>query len=268
MNPIVRTVTEALERKTFDRLLRRSAKRLERAGSAESTQLSQILREVLRGDVSRQEEKWWSAIEQERDKLHRDDTELVYQDHGTGDGSQLPGTTVTRTVAELANSSAPDFEGRLLFRIARAMQPDNCLELGTCLGISAAYVSAALRLNEKGRLYSIEGGEQVFERAKSTLTNLHLPTDGIVCGVFGETLPWLLPQIESLQFVYIDGHHDGEAMQKYVDEIFPRMDPGSVLIVDDLTWSKSMRLSWKNIRTHERVACYADILTLGICYLK
>jgi hypothetical protein len=43
-----------------------------------------------------------------------------------------------------------------LYCLARALAPAAVLELGTCLGVSAAYLSAALEANGSGQLVTID----------------------------------------------------------------------------------------------------------------
>src|SRR5690606_10485284 len=59
------------------------------------------------------------------------------------------------TLALAASSSAPTDQGRLLFHLVRAFQPEKVLELGTNLGVSAAYIALGLRFAGKGRLTTI-----------------------------------------------------------------------------------------------------------------
>ena len=65
-------------------------------------------------------------------------------------------------------------EALFLFRIVRFLRPFRCLELGTCLGISAAYIATALKLNGAGHLISIEGCPTLVHIAKQNLHHLCL----------------------------------------------------------------------------------------------
>jgi predicted O-methyltransferase YrrM len=44
-----------------------------------------------------------------------------------------------------------------LFKLVRTLQPATIVELGTCIGISAAYQAAAQQINHRGRIVTLEG---------------------------------------------------------------------------------------------------------------
>ena len=46
------------------------------------------------------------------------------------------------------------------------------MELGTCIGISAAYQAAAIKLNEKGKLITLEGSVERTKIANENFMNL------------------------------------------------------------------------------------------------
>jgi len=62
--------------------------------------------------------------------------------------------------------------GEFLYGLVRMMKPDNVLETGTYLGISASYIGCALRDNGRGILTTIEFDLQWKERAASLFKRL------------------------------------------------------------------------------------------------
>ena len=262
----------AIDRLAFSFRLNQARRQFLHSNSDCHETLLGILEHVRSGTISRPERKWWDAIEAERHALYNDSTILQYDDHGAGKprlfSRKKSATTVSRSVAELGRSSSPPHEGRLIFSMIRSTKPTTCVELGTCLGISAAYTLAALSLNENGELYSIEGGAAVAAKARETLTNLGLPAQGVIHGVFDEQLQKLLPELGTVDFVYVDGHHEGPALTNYVDLLLPYLTSGSILVVDDILWSAGMRRAWKRIRNYDRVSCSVDLLTFGVCLMK
>lgn len=73
--------------------------------------------------------------------------------------------------------SIPDAMGRYLFALVRALRPKICLEIGTGVGISAAYIIAALAMNREGILWTLEG-----DADRLALARQHL-----------RALPWRVP---------------------------------------------------------------------------
>jgi predicted O-methyltransferase YrrM len=208
------------------------------------------------------EQAFVDRIEAERAALERSEEELQYLDFGAGrtgdDGKSKEemerGTLVTRRVGEVCRvASKPPRSARILFDLVRERRPETCIELGTCLGISAAYAAAALELNGGGFLFTLEGAAPLAERARSLLERLGLSHRVEVrAGRFVDLLPALLAE-HDFDYAFVDGHHDEQATLHYFAAIRPRMRPGGVFVFDDVDWSDGMRRAWHAIRTDDRV---------------
>lgn len=163
-------------------------------------------------------------------------------------------------------SSSPKKWGKLIFKLVQGLQPVNCLELGTCLGISAAYQLAALKLNKKnGKLTTIEGAAELASIAKKTLSMFDYSGFSILNGRFKEVLTTLLPAAQPFDFVFVDGHHDKVATYAYFEMIYPYLAEKSVLIFDDINWSGGMQQVWHKIRHDKRMNVCFDLYKWGIC---
>ena len=210
-------------------------------------------------------------IEGLREAYENSSRSLQYSDLGKGAGRIGQGTEgqqVHRTVSDVSRSSAPEHQCRLLYSLVDTYRPMSCLELGTCLGISAGYLATALQNNGSGRLYTIEGADVLAGISQGTLNQLGLTNTEICTGAFDQVLPDLLPIIKPVDFVFIDGHHRGEAMIKYFSLIKPFLAGSSIVVLDDLSWSRDMRSAWNEIRTCPRIARSVDLVTLGICEMN
>ena len=62
------------------------------------------------------------------------------------------------------------------------------LEMGTCVGISAAYQAAALNDNGAGRLVTLEGYAELAAEAQELWSNLGLSNVEVIVGRFAQTL--------------------------------------------------------------------------------
>ncbi len=79
-------------------------------------------------------------IEALRKELLQDDTALLIEDMGAGSRAN---TSTKRTVKEITKSAVkPKKYGQLLHRLVNIYQPENIIELGTSLGITASYLAA------------------------------------------------------------------------------------------------------------------------------
>jgi predicted O-methyltransferase YrrM len=154
----------------------------------------------------------------------------------------------------------------VLFQLVRETQPDSCLELGTAVGISAAYQAAALRLNGRGRLITLEGGRSLADHAEGNLRALGLAEQVEVrAGRFSDTLGDALEDGDPFDYVFIDGHHEEQATVDYFLQVAPRMSIGGVMVFDDVDWSEGMARAWASIRQDPRVTATAAVGPLGIC---
>lgn len=174
--------------------------------------------------------------------------------------------THRRAVGELCRtaSKSPRW-AELLFRLVRAARPERCLELGTCVGLSAAYQGAALELNGTGRLVTVEGRAAVATVAADTLSGLDLSArvEGRI-GWFDDVLDDALSDLGHVDQAFIDGHHQGEATLRYFRTIKPRLSSGAIVIVDDIAWSSDMRTAWDRVCADADTADALDLGQLGI----
>lgn len=227
------------------------------------------------GVVAADERAWIDRIEAHRARLEGSDAMLSYLDYGAGSpehpasaAQMRDGRPARRTVGELcrASSKAPR-EALVLFHLVRRLRPRRCLELGTCLGLSAAYQAAALRLNGAGSLVTLEGGEAVARLAEEGLGALGLDGVRVVRGRFAATLAGVLERHGPFDFCFLDGHHDERATLDYWAAIAPRLAGGAALVLDDIAWSAGMTRAWNAVRASPRIACAVASANLGICLL-
>jgi predicted O-methyltransferase YrrM len=210
-------------------------------------------------------------IEAARARLEASNEPIETVDYGAGpDGARTieemaRGVPVTRNLGELCRtSSKPPEAARLLFRLVRERQPERCLELGTCLGISAAYQAAALDLNGRGSLTTLEGAPALGERARTLLDELGLGSRvEIRVGRFVDLLPDVLQGVR-LDLAFVDGHHDEGATLDYFQQIAPAMNGGGVLVFDDIGWSDGMARAWRTIRSDAAVKKSSERLGFGL----
>lgn len=242
----------------------------EEAPGARSLSLS--LAASIAGDLSPEEKAWTERIESLRRELSSSPRKLRLEDWGAvspgrrGESSGEGPVSVERTVGEICRSSASrPRRARLLFRLVRELKPRLCLELGTSLGLSAAYIAAALELNGEGRLTTLEGAREVAAIAGENLSRLGLGGRGaVVVGRFRDRLPEVLRESSPCDFAFVDGHHDEGPTLAYFEALLPRLAPGACLIFDDVSWSRGMERAWRRIAADPRIGIAVDLFTMGI----
>jgi len=204
----------------------------------------------------------YEPIEALRKRFLRDTTLLDIEDMGAGSSS---GASSRRTVAGIARKSAkPPRLGRVLFRIARHYSPGAILELGTSLGLSTAYLAAGA---PQAQAYTIEGSAALAAAARENLRSLGCEAR-IITGNFDTELGPLLQRIPPVDLVFIDGNHRYEPTLRYFEAIFPHASRSSVLIFDDIHWSRDMERAWAAIKKDPRVLLTVDLFFIGLVFVR
>jgi predicted O-methyltransferase YrrM len=174
-----------------------------------------------------------------------------------------------RTVASVcAGESVSTERGLFLYCLARALAPAAVLELGTCLGVSAAYLSAALEANGSGQLVTIDIEPEKAEIAAAHLTQARLDSRvRLVQAWFHDALPTLLIGTTAFQLVYVDGHHEEAATIDYFGQI-ANASKGATLVFDDITWSPGMARAWNSIAADARVEFSGEAFGFGLVRVR
>lgn len=228
------------------------------------------LREALRTRPTSEERPWVRRIEAQRKAMLTSVQPLRFEDFGSGeDRDAILGAEPTSREIPLGEmtaraSSSPRW-GYLLFRLTRTLRPTSVLELGACVGVSAAYIGAALELNGSGRLTTLEGGQALAERSRHTLSELGLAHRvEVVQGAFADTLAGVLERVAPLQFAFIDGHHQEEPTLAYTEQVLPTLSDEAVVAYDDINWSAGMRRAWDSLDNDPRFAMTLDLGGMGV----
>jgi len=219
----------------------------------------QLLDEVVYDKTNYPE---YATVESIREELLKRTDEIEITDLGAG---STVNPSNRRKVADIAKNSAKGGKwGELLFRLARHFQPEAMIELGTSLGIGSLYQSLG---NPKGNLTTFEGCPNTAAIAREQFAKANVsPT--IIEGNFDETLQPYLDSIDKLDWAFIDGNHQKEPTIRYFQQCLEKCHNDSVLLFDDIYWSKGMAEAWKNIKADERVTVTLDLFQVGIVFLR
>jgi predicted O-methyltransferase YrrM len=250
-----------------------AATELERSDDPVAHRLAAALRASIDGAQSDAEKAWIGRIENLRERLARSDEQIQAVDYGTGSAEtertaeeMALGTPVVYTVSDLCLSSSnpPQWDG-VLFNIVRRLEPLRAVEMGTCLGLSAAYQGAALELNGRdGHLVTLEGAPTLAERSRTHLDELGVGRVTVRTGRFDDTLGPVVAELKPVDYVFVDGHHDGQATLDYFDLIAPHLGPSAVVVYDDIHYNDDMKRAWDRIAADERVTHAADLGSMGV----
>ena len=207
--------------------------------------------------------KPYDAIEAQRKKLLHDDTIITVTDLGAGSHLNKNRTKKVRQIAK--NALKTPKLAQLIYRLVANQNPSNIIELGTCLGITAAYLSKA---KPEASVLTIEGCPETAAIAYQNFQELNLNNIELQVGNFDELLPKAIEEAEKLDFVYIDGNHTQQATLNYFNWCLPKIHEDSMLIFDDIYWSEGMKAAWEEIKNHPQVTVTIDLFWIGLVYFK
>lgn len=176
-----------------------------------------------------------------------------------------PGPWDGQTLGEAASHSATPDQGRLLFHLVRAHGPRQILELGTNIGISAAYLATGLRYADGGSLTTIEASGIRLGLARGYLRELDLD-DAVTTleGYFDDVLEEVVTELPRLDMAFIDGNHRLEATLRYFDVVVAAMEAGGLAVLDDIRWSEEMREAWQAISRSPSARTVIDLGRTGL----
>lgn len=206
----------------------------------------------------------FNKVEALRKKLKQDNSMLEILDLGAGSALNA---SRQRSVADLARHAAkPAKYGQLLYRLVRHYQPATILEMGTSLGISTAYLAMA---NTKAKLITLEGAPEVARQAIRNFESLGIGNQvQLREGEFTTSLPAALQELTPLEFAFVDGNHREAPTLAYFHTLLPVMAPVSIIVFDDIHWSKGMEAAWEQIRRSEQVLLSVDLFFVGLLFFS
>ena len=205
----------------------------------------------------------YHVIEAQRKRLLADDSMIQVTDLGAGSHLNKDRTKKVKQIAKNALKSPA--LAQLIYRLAKFSNPNLIIELGTCLGITTAYLAKAA---PRASVLTIEGCPQTAAVAKMNFEVLGLQHIDLEVGNFDHILPGILDTKEKLDFVYIDGNHRKDATLNYFKWCLPKVHEDSMLIFDDIYWSAGMKEAWAEIKAHPQVTVTVDLFWIGLVFFK
>lgn len=221
---------------------------------------AKLYREALRPFLRSEE---GARVEQMRQQLIRDRRRILRQDFGAGSLNQGADTQPVSVASLARRASSPRRKGERLLHLARYLRPRQALELGSHLGLSAAY----LKLGHPAMaLISIEGDPALGALAKEHWQQLDLGID-LRVGRFEEMLPQLPWTDFQPELVFLDGNHRYAPTLDYFAHLAPQVPVGGVIVLDDIHWSPEMDQAWEEVRHRPEVSLSLDLWQLGVLQL-
>ncbi len=196
----------------------------------------------------------YENIEYQRQKLLHDNRKIK-PDNGK--------TKTIKQIARIALSPVQDIQQ--IFRLVQFVKPNNIIEMGTSLGIGTAYLAS---FNSQIPIISIDHNSDVQKIAQSITEQLKINNVTYVSKDFDEALDSILKEHTSLDFIFIDGNHKGDAIQHYYKRLKTHIHNRSVIIFHDIHWSKDMNTAWQDIFNDSDVTVSIECYNMGILFFN
>jgi predicted O-methyltransferase YrrM len=202
------------------------------------------------------------TVEKARKKLIADKRNIKVHDLG----SRSDSSGKTRRVSDIAKRSpVPVKYGKLLSNMAAEFGKPLIIELGTSFGISTMYMAASCR---DALVTTIEGSVAIAGIARQNFTEAGFQNINLINGSFDDVIPEFAVADVRPGLIFIDGNHRKEPVIKYFNRLAKLSDSKTVIIIDDINYSKEMAEAWNEIKLHERVTISIDICRMGICFFR
>ena len=90
----------------------------------------------------------------------------------------------------------------------------------------------------------------------------------VVEGNFDTTLPIALSQLSTIDFAFLDGNHRYQPTINYFNQVLAKSNEYTIIILDDVHWSKQMEKAWNEVKQHPQVTLTIDLFFIGIVLLR
>ncbi len=184
---------------------------------------------------------------------------------------------------EFTGGSSGPSNGRIFNTVIRFIRPQKYLELGTFYGMSGMFIlSAQASIGNSPNLTTLDHSEVRIALTSKILK--HHFGDGVkfIHGYTQNELPKLAESSEKFDFLYHDAGHKGEDYINDFQTILPVMEPGSIVIFDDIRWSEACPVhkqysipeipsyeGWLRVASHDRVRRAVEVGSrVGLLLLK
>ncbi|MCB0466005.1 MAG: class I SAM-dependent methyltransferase, partial [Aequorivita sp.] len=175
----------------------------------------------------------YGVLKSHRKALLSDSSMIEMKDFGQG--SRVFKGNSRKVSAVVKNAGMRKKRQKLLFRLANYFKSENILELGTSLGLGTVALSLS---NEFSAINTVEGCPNTLGKAQEYFEKFNLHNIQIHQKIFNDFI--VQNASEKYDLIFIDGDHNGERTFQYFNSLIKNVHNDSVLIFDDVYWSKDM----------------------------
>ncbi|MBG42357.1 MAG: methyltransferase [Aequorivita sp.] len=202
----------------------------------------------------------YETLKKHRKALRGDTSKFEMKDFGQG--SRVFKGNARKVSAVIKNAGMKKKRQRLLFRLAKYFKSETVLELGTSLGLGTVALSLS---NEFSAIQTVEGCPNTLQKAQEYFEKFNLHNIQIHQKLFSE---FLQNSHEKFDLIFIDGDHNGERTLEYFHSLLKNVHNNSVIVFDDIYWSKDMTTAWQQIIANDIVTVSIDTFQWGLVFFR
>jgi predicted O-methyltransferase YrrM len=201
-------------------------------------------------------------------KLLKQHSKLLRNDHESievtdfGAGSRVFRSNKRKISAIAKTAGARRKRQQLLFRLVQFLKPTSILELGTSLGISTFAMALAAK---DIKINTVEGCPQTANTAKKYLEKFQVENVDLQNTEFNT---FLADDKSEYDFIYVDGNHNKVATLAIFERLSSKVHNNSIIIFDDIYWSREMTEAWNEIVARPEVTVSIDTFQWGLVFFR
>ena len=207
----------------------------------------------------------WEDIEERRAAMLHAPKPIQVLDYG----SRGQGGVEERLVCDIARTSPESPKNaQIFFRIVNWLsheknEPLEIVELGTNLGLTTAYLAKA---DSRNHVTTFEGSDALVEMAQLNWRKLGIENIDVVSGNIDDTLYIYSNPQSSIDVVFMDANHRYEPTLRYFDELVRHVTEKTVIIIDDIHYSREMERAWNAVGQRADVTTTMDFYDFGLVF--
>ena len=187
----------------------------------------------------------------------KDKTIITVNDMGAG-SKKLKKQRSVQQIAKISGSN--EKYGKLLYRLVAHYQPKHVLELGTSLGLGTYMLAAG---SENVGVTTIEGCKNTYDFARRNFPSSQHHKVKFINSSFTDYLK-TIEKTPLFDLVYIDGDHQSKSLFTQLDLLEPHIHDETIIVLDDIRWSKDMLQGWKKLAESDQYHLTIDLFKMGI----
>lgn len=206
-------------------------------------------------------------IESKRTQLLKNRQHIQMMDYGAG---SFFGQSHQKKISSIVKQHVkPAKVAQMFARLAMHLPVHNVVEIGTSFGLSTAYLYKAIQSkNINPYFYTLEGNPEIANIARDNFKSFNIQDINLTIGNFDDILVNVLQNFSNIDLAYLDGNHRKAATLKYFEQVLPYLHNDSIVIVDDIYWSKDMHDAWTLLCKNPSVRVSVNYFFFGLLFFR